>query len=173
MGRAIRKAFAKGVSSEEINGFFGMTYRQLRRYLIAASHYGPDTVQMWHDGLLHVDHIIPMALLRKRLGAFVTTDNKPTLYARMANCVTNLNLLRDTLNLRKGDDVYQATWDGMERRYDVLMCAVALTAPGTGIKICPHPTKEMDDVKVDFDILCELMEKDVAANGGEIGCENL
>ena len=103
----------------------------------------------------------------------MTTDNKPTLYARMANCVTNLNLLRDTLNLRKGDDVYQATWDGLERRYDVLMCAVALTAPGTGIKICPHPTKKKDDVKVNLDILCKLMEEHVAANGGEIGCEHL
>ena len=39
--------------------------------------------------------------------------------------------------------------------------------------LCEADHSGWDKVEVDMDILCELMEEDVAANGGEIGCEHL
>ena len=131
---------------------------------------------MWNEGMLQIDHVIPMRELQELLGPFVKKDGdkkEPTLAALMANCIINLNLLLKELNGRKSDTVTEETEQGIERRYEVLMRAVEQTTPGTGIKICPHPTKEMNDVKVNIDILCKLMEEDVAANGGEIGCEHL
>ena len=66
------------------------------------------------------------------------------------------------------------TEQGIERRYKVLMRAVALTDPsGDGRWICPHPTKKMDKVYVNIDIFCKLLKEHVAEKGGEIGCEDL
>ena len=177
LARAMRIAFAKGKSSEEIDELFGMTPGQLRRYLIAASHYGEDTVKMWNEGMLQIDHVIPMRELQELLGPFVKKDGdkkEPTLAALMANCIINLNLLLKELNGRKSDTVTEETEQGIERRYEVLMRAVELTDPsGDGRWICPHPTKKMDKVYVNIDILCKLLKEDVAEKGGEIGCEDI
>ena len=110
-------------------------------------------------------------------GVFVTKDGdkkEPTLAALMASCLIELQLLLRYLNGRKSDTVTEETHLGIERRYEVLMRAVEQTDPsGDGRWICPHPTKKMDKVYVNIDILCQLLKEDVAKNGGEIGCEDL
>ena len=179
--RLLDEAFSKNHTSREIRDFFGFDSQDLRNVLIAGSPYGPSTVQMWHDRLLEVDHIISLRYLRELLGVFVTKDGdkkEPTLYALMASCLLNLQLLLRYLNGLKSDKVTDETLKGIERRYKVLMRAVALTDPsGDGRWICPHPLKKQkkgeEKVYVNIDILCQLLKEDVAKNGGEIGCEKL
>ena len=181
LGRLLGEAFSKNHTSREIHKFFGFESQDLRNVLIAGSPYGEDTVQMWHDGLLEVDHIISLRYLRELLGVFVTKDGdkkEPTLAALMASCLINLQLLLRYLNAKKSDTVTEETKQGIERRYKVLMRAVALTDPsGDGRWICPHPLKkqkkEEEKVFVNIDILCKLLKQDVAEKGGEIGCERL
>ena len=99
---------------------------------------------------------------------------EPTLAALMASCLINLQLLLRYLNGLKSDKVTDETHLGIERRYEVLMRAVELTDPsGDGRWIYPHPTKKMDKVYVNIDILCQLLKQDVAEKGGEIGCEDI
>ena len=136
---------------------------------------------MWNEGMLQIDHVIPMRELQELLGPFVKKDGdkkEPTLAALMANCIINLNLLLKELNGRKSDTVTEETEQGIERRYEVLMRAVELTDPsGDGRWICPHPLKkqkkEEEKVYVNIDIFCKLLKEDVAEKGGEIGCEDL
>jgi len=178
LGRLLGVAFSKNHTSEEIREFFGFDSQDLRNVLISGSPYGEDTVQMWQDRLLEVDHIISLKYLREHLGAFVTTDKKPTLYALMASCLINLQLLLRYLNGKKSDEVTDKTLKGIERRYEVLMRAVELTDPsGDGRWICPHPLKkqkkEEEKVYVNIDIFCKLLKQDVAEKGGEIGCEDI
>jgi hypothetical protein len=181
LGRLLGEAFSKNHTSREIHKFFGFESQDLRNVLIAGSPYGPSTVQMWHDRLLEIDHIISLRYLREHLGVFVTKDGdkkEPTLWALMASCLLNLQLLLRYLNGLKSDKVADETLKGIERRYKVLMRAVALTDPsGDGRWICPHPLKKQkkgeEKVYVNIDILCQLLKEDVAKNGGEIGCEKL
>ena len=177
LGRLLGEAFSKNHTSREIHKFFGFESQDLRNVLIAGSPYGPSTVQMWHDGLLEVDHIISLRYLRELLGVFVTKDGdkkEPTLWALMASCLLNLQLLLRYLNGLKSDEVTDKTHLGIERRYKVLMRAVEQTDPsGDGRWICPHPTKKMDKVYVNIDIFCKLLKEHVAKFGGEIGCEDL
>ena len=175
--RLLNEGLQGGHTSAQIHKIFGFDSLDLRNVLIAGSPYGPSTVQMWHDRLLEVDHIISLRYLRELLGVFVTKDGdkkEPTLAALMASCLINLQLLLRYLNGLKSDEVTDKTHLGIERRYKVLMLAVEQTDPsGDGRWICPHPTKKMDKFYVNIDILCQLLKEDVAENGGEIGCEDL
>ena len=148
----INKAFAPNLTNDQIHVGLGYTAKQLREALLKTSPWDEaTTVQLWLDGLLHVDHIIPVALFREMLGAFFDADGRPTENAFAVNALWNLQLLEADRNLQKSDTFTAECKAGVRQR-----------------KRC-YDAALRQDGSLDFDRYLVLLDADVRGGNHSIG----
>ena len=152
MGRVLEKAFASNLTNDEIHAGLGYNAQWLRKALLKTSRHDEETTaQMWFDGLLHVDHIIPVSLFKKEFGAFFDEDGRPTEHAWLVNALWNLQLLEADLNLEKSDTFTAECKAGVRQR-----------------KRC-YDAALRQDGSLDFDRYLVLLDADVRGGNHSIG----
>ena len=152
MGRVLERAFASNLTNDEIDAGLKYNAQQLRKALLKTSPWDEaTTVQLWLDGLLHVDHIIPVALFKEMFGAFFYADGRPTENAFAVNALWNLQLLEADRNLQKSDTFTAECKAGVAQR-----------------KRC-YDAALRQDGSLDFDRYLVLLVADVRAGNHSIG----
>ena len=152
MGRVLERAFASNLTNDEIDAGLKYNAQQLRKALLKTSPWDEaTTVQLWLDGLLHVDHIISVALFKKMFGAFFYADGRPTENAFAVNALWNLQLLEADRNLQKSDTFTAECKAGVRQR-----------------KRC-YDAALRQDGSLDFDRYLVLLDADVRGGNHSIG----
>ena len=152
MGRVLKRAFALNLTNDEIDAGLKYNAQQLRKALLKTSPWDEaTTVQLWLDGLLPVDHIIPVALFKKMFGPFFYADGRPTENAFAVNALWNLQLLEADRNLQKSDTFTAECKAGVRQR-----------------KRC-YDAALRQDGSLDFDRYLVLLDADVRGGNHSIG----